>query len=72
MDQRLEGLERPDLRPKGAGSIRVGLRALLRGAFAQDLAHAGAYRAWRPSPATQHAPPRFDILRFNLQNREPK
>jgi AcrR family transcriptional regulator len=47
MEQLLEGLERLDLRPKGAGSIRAGLRALLRGAFSQDLAYAGAYRAWR-------------------------
>lgn len=47
MEQLLEGLERLDLRPKRASSIRAGLRALLRGAFAQDLAYAGAYRAWR-------------------------
>ena len=47
MDQLLEGLERLDLRPKGASSIRPGLRAMLRGAFSQDLAYAGAYRAWR-------------------------
>jgi AcrR family transcriptional regulator len=47
MDQLLEGLERLDLRPKGASSIRAGLRALLQSAFAQDLAYAGAYRAWR-------------------------
>ncbi len=47
MEQLLEGLERLDLRLKGAGSIRDGLRALLRGAFTEDLAYAGAYRAWR-------------------------
>jgi AcrR family transcriptional regulator len=47
MDQLLEGLARLDLRPKGASSIRAGLRALLRSAFSQDLAYAGAYRAWR-------------------------
>jgi len=47
MDQLLEGLERLDLRPKAAKSIRAGLRALLRSAFSQDLAYAGAYRAWR-------------------------
>jgi AcrR family transcriptional regulator len=47
MDQLLEGLEQLDLRPKGAASIREGLRALLQGAFARDLAFAGAYRAWR-------------------------
>jgi AcrR family transcriptional regulator len=47
MDQLLEGLERLDLRPKGARSIRAGLRSLLRSAFSQDLAYAGAYRAWR-------------------------
>jgi len=47
MDQLLEGLERLGLQPKGASSIRAGLRALLRSAFSQDLAYAGAYRAWR-------------------------
>lgn len=47
MDQLLEGLERLDLRPRGAVSIRLGLRALLRSAFAADLAFAGAYRAWQ-------------------------
>jgi AcrR family transcriptional regulator len=47
VDQLLEGLERLDLRPKGASGIRAGLRSLLRGAFSQDLAYAGAYRAWR-------------------------
>jgi len=47
MDQLLEGLARLDLRPQGASSIRAGLRSLLRGAFSQDLAYAGAYRAWR-------------------------
>jgi AcrR family transcriptional regulator len=47
MDQLLEGLEQLDLRPKASGSIRAGLRALLESAFTRDLAHAGAYRAWR-------------------------
>jgi len=47
MDQLLEGLERLDLRPKKASSIRAALRALLRSAFSRDLAYAGAYRAWR-------------------------
>jgi len=47
MDQLLEGLEQLDLRPKAAGSIRAGLRSLLRSAFSQDFAYAGAYRAWR-------------------------
>ena len=47
MDQLLEGLDQLDLRPKGAATIRDGLRALLQSAFARDLAFAGAYRAWR-------------------------
>jgi len=47
MDQLLEGLARLDLRPQGASSVRAGLRFLLRSAFSQDLAYAGAYRAWR-------------------------
>ncbi len=47
MDQLLEGLEQLDLRPKGAATIRDGLRALLESAFTRDLAYAGAYRAWR-------------------------
>jgi AcrR family transcriptional regulator len=47
MDQLLEGLEQLDLRPKAASSVRAGLRSLLRSAFSQDLAYAGAYRAWR-------------------------
>ncbi len=47
MDQLLEGLEQLDLRPKGASSIRAGLRALLQSAFSRDIAYAGAYRAWR-------------------------
>ena len=47
MDQLLEGLERLDLRPQGASTIRAGLRSLLRSAFSKDLAYAGAYRAWR-------------------------
>jgi AcrR family transcriptional regulator len=47
MDQLLEALENLDLRPKAATSIRAGLRCLLRSAFSQDLAYAGAYRAWR-------------------------
>lgn len=47
MDQLLEGLEKLDLRPKGAASIRLALRDLLQGAFTRDVAYAGAYRAWR-------------------------
>lgn len=47
MDQLLEGLEQVDLRPRGAATIRDGLRALLQSAFARDLAFAGAYRAWQ-------------------------
>jgi len=47
MDQLLEGLERLDLRPKPAKTIRAGLRALLGSAFSQEFAYAGAYRAWR-------------------------
>jgi len=47
MDQLLERLEQLDLRPKGAATIRDGLRALLQSAFARDLAFGGAYRAWR-------------------------
>jgi len=47
MDQLLEGLEQLDLRPKGATSIRAGLRTLLQGAFTRDLTYAGAYRGWR-------------------------
>jgi len=47
MDQLLEGLEQLDLRPKGAASIRAGLRTLLQSAFTRDLTYAGAYRAWR-------------------------
>jgi len=55
MDQLLESLERLDLRPKGASSIRAGLRALLRGAFSRDLAYAGAYRAWREAILLDHS-----------------
>jgi AcrR family transcriptional regulator len=47
MDELLQGLSRLELRPKGAGDIRGGLRALLKNAFATDLTYAGAYRAWR-------------------------
>jgi AcrR family transcriptional regulator len=47
MDQLLEGLEQLDLRPKGGAGIRDSLRGILKGAFARDLAYAGAYRAWR-------------------------
>jgi AcrR family transcriptional regulator len=55
MDQLLEGLEQLDLTPKGAASIRAGLRALLQGAFARDLAFAGAYRAWREAILLDHS-----------------
>jgi AcrR family transcriptional regulator len=47
MDELLEGLSRLELRPTGATSIRAGLRALLKNAFATDLAYVGAYRAWQ-------------------------
>lgn len=47
MDQLLEVLEQLDLRPRGAASIRAGLRMLLQSAFTRDLTYAGAYRAWR-------------------------
>ncbi len=47
MDQLIEVLEQLDLRPRGAASIRDGLRALLQSAFTRDLAYAGAYGAWR-------------------------
>lgn len=43
----LEALEQLDLRPKGAATIRSGLRDLLENAFSRDLTYAGAYRAWR-------------------------
>lgn len=47
MDQLLQALEQLDLRPKGAATVRAGLRDLLQSAFTRDLAYAGAYRAWR-------------------------
>jgi AcrR family transcriptional regulator len=47
MDELLEHLSRLELRPKGAGDIRTGLRALLSRAFSTDLRYLGAYRAWQ-------------------------
>lgn len=57
MDGLLERLSKLDLRPKAApegqhgrrksSDIRAALRALLKGAFAADLAYTGAYRAWQ-------------------------
>jgi AcrR family transcriptional regulator len=47
MQELLEKLSQLDLRPKGAGAIRAGLRGFLSRAFATDLEFLGAYRAWR-------------------------
>jgi len=47
MDELLEKLSRLELRPKGAGDVRTGLRDLLSRAFSEDLRYLGAYRAWR-------------------------
>jgi AcrR family transcriptional regulator len=47
MDELLESLSRLELRPKGGGDIRAGLRAHLKGAFATELTYASAYRAWQ-------------------------
>jgi AcrR family transcriptional regulator len=47
MDELLDHLSRLELRPKGSGDIRVGLRELLSRAFSTDLRYLGAYRAWQ-------------------------
>jgi len=47
MDDLLQKLDQMDLRPKGIGDIRAGLRTFLSRAFATDLQFLGAYRAWR-------------------------
>jgi len=47
MDELLDHLSRLELRPKGNGEIRAGLRELLSRAFAADLRYLGAYRAWQ-------------------------
>ena len=47
MQELLDHLSRLDLRPKGSGDVREGLRELLSNAFAQDLRYLGAYRAWQ-------------------------
>ena len=52
MDDLLEALRRLDLRPKGSGDIRTGLRAFLGEAFSADLSYLGAYRAWREAAAS--------------------
>ena len=47
MDELLDHLSRLELRPQAGADIRVGLRALLSGAFSADLRYLGAYRAWQ-------------------------
>ena len=47
MDELLQKLEALDLSPRRGSSVREGLHAMLRGAFAVDLEYLGAYRAWQ-------------------------
>jgi AcrR family transcriptional regulator len=47
MDELLERLSQLDLRPRGPGDVRAGLRTFLSRAFAADLHYLGAYRAWQ-------------------------
>ena len=47
MQELLDHLSRLDLRPKGSGDVREGLRELLSSAFSRDLQYLGAYRAWQ-------------------------
>ncbi len=47
MDDLLRKLDRIDLQPAGAGTLRGTIETVLRAGLATDLAYAGAYRAWR-------------------------
>ena len=55
MDDLLEKLSRLELRPKGAGDVRAGLRDLLSLAFSEDLRYLGAYRAWQEASLSDSA-----------------